>query len=139
MGLYRFLVVKKPKLYAEIESMKNDIISIILNNKKVLDNTRLMVSTSDMMKNYNEQHISKTKLLSDNALLLRNKESFKEIAECGALLFKVAQSMSCIQNFYTVDWAIFLSMYDRCIEKFNCTAQKAICNEIIHYVYNQIH
>ena len=64
-------MVKKPKLYAEIESMKNkiirnkkiinltenDIISIILNNKKVLDNTRLMVSTSDMMKNYNEQHI----------------------------------------------------------------------------------
>lgn len=57
----------------------------------------------------NNYFFSQTKLLSDYDLLLRNKESFKEIPEYGALLFKVAQTMTCLQTYYIVDWTIFLS------------------------------
>jgi len=91
-----------------------------------------------MLANYNVQDLSQTKLLSDYDLLLRNKESFKEIPEYGALLFKVAQTMTCLQTYYIVDWTIFLSLYDCCIEKSESSAQKNVCNEMVYYIYNQI-
>lgn len=64
-------MVKKQKLYSEIESMKekivrkkillklneNKIINVLYNNKKILENIKLIASTSDMLKNYNVQNL----------------------------------------------------------------------------------
>ena len=64
-------MVKKQKLYSEIESMKekivrkkillklneNKIINVLYNNKNILENIKLIASTSDMLKNYNVQNL----------------------------------------------------------------------------------
>ena len=64
-------MVKKQKLYSEIESMKekivkkkillklteNKIINVLYNNKNILENFKLIVSTSDMLANYNVQDL----------------------------------------------------------------------------------
>ena len=64
-------MVKKQKLYSEIESMKekivkkkillklteNKIINVLYNNKNILENFKLIISTSDMLANYNVQDL----------------------------------------------------------------------------------
>ena len=149
--LDRFLILAKPRVDSEklallqekvdtlkiIDPLEQDITDFLASKVDLLNSMEPTKKLSDLKKLYDEAIDSNIRINNAEEPLVKTRESYREIAQRGAICYDVISCLKEINTNYILSFDHFKqNMFDESLYQFERSSTPQVINKLTHTVFN---